>query len=306
MLKRSISIFKGNKELIEDYLDNEKRVYLVNKESKKLTYTFESVIGAALVRSYYATFIVKVLDDKLAVDIYLQNKMFYKEIYKIFKTFSEVLGLDIIEEKLDTLYNEEVESNFNKLESNIFRNKEEKVKRKIHIMRHYEVDLKSDKRMTSDEYVKWTYEYDEASVILQDPLSKIYEWSEAYCSDLRRALLTANNVTGMDLIITDDIREIRLTPPFKTRLKLSKTFWDVTSFIAWRLNHKSQVEKYKESKLRIKRVIDRVLKSNNKETLIVTHGIAMTIMKSELLKSGFVCDNFYAAKNGNVYTFDEL
>jgi len=74
--------------------------------------------------------------------------------------------------------------------------------------------------------------------------------------------------------------------------------------MAWLFNHKSQPVSKRELQTRISDTLDKIL-SSKENTLIVSHGGVMMLLRKELLRRGFRGPEFKIANNGELYLFEK-
>lgn len=176
---------------------------------------------------------------------------------------------------------------------------------KIGLVRHFEVIHSYSKFMTSKEFEEWIKIYDTAPV-RKDYIDKSQiKWESCFSSDLPRALSTARHIYKEEIIRTKELREVPLSPVFKTNIKLPFALWTVLGRIAWLCSHGSQNEKKAETEERIRNLISYAIASQEKNTLLVTHGFLMKYIQEYLLEQGFKGEKFIKAKNGKIYIFEK-
>jgi broad specificity phosphatase PhoE len=110
-------------------------------------------------------------------------------------------------------------------------------------------------------------------------------------------------VFGEDIVLLEDLREIRLAPLFAPKMKLPLFMHLFFIRLAWYFNHRSQPESRTAVQERIRRSLDSILNSEE-DVLIVSHGGIMMFMRKELMKLGFTGPKFGTPKNGEVYVFE--
>ena len=171
---------------------------------------------------------------------------------------------------------------------------------KIGLVRHFEVDCHNRFLMTSAEFKKWVGQYD-CSPVKPVNLALEDNWDKCYCSDLPRAIETAQHIYKGDIIQTHLLREIPIAPVVETNVKLPYLFWLMAGRLAWYCSHQSQTESLSQSKDRVQRFLSEVLEEGN--FLIVTHGFLMMQIQQELLNRGFSGKRIWRAKFGQIYLF---
>lgn len=171
---------------------------------------------------------------------------------------------------------------------------------RIGLIRHFKVDLKRKKFMTSEEYNQYSTQYDIAGVI-ENEIVIDKEWDKCYCSSLPRAIHTAKTVYHGPIITTDKLREISAAAWVKTNIPLPYQLWSLLNRVAWIRNSISQPEGRRASLKRINEIIDEILKEENKNILIVSHAGTMYEIRKILIKNGFEGEWFLKPKNGKLY-----
>lgn len=173
---------------------------------------------------------------------------------------------------------------------------------KIGLMRHFKVNLPYKNIITTEEFKNWICKYDEAE--LCDYHNCIID--QCYSSDLYRAIETAKHIYKDRLRETSLLREIPMSPITNKNIRLHRLIWMISSRIAWRLNHKSQSEGYRDTEKRIRRFINEIITLQTDSILIVTHGYIMRLLKKELKIQGFKGPKFIKPINGKLYMFERL
>ncbi|WP_066503595.1 phosphoglycerate mutase family protein [Abyssisolibacter fermentans] len=176
---------------------------------------------------------------------------------------------------------------------------------KIGLIRHFKVDCTYPKLMNSDEYNKWVNNYDIADVIENNVnLGKI-TWEKCFASDLYRAIKTAESVFKGEIIKTDILREVPMSAFTSKNLRLPCLIWSFVSRIAWLYSHESQKETKKETIDRINNFVQKIIKLNESNILVVSHGFFMYFLQKELIKNGFTGKRFTKVRNGTLFIFEK-
>jgi Fructose-2,6-bisphosphatase len=177
---------------------------------------------------------------------------------------------------------------------------------KIALIRHFQVIHPHKMFMSSNEFRKWVEGYNVAETKENIVNIDKSQWQICYSSDLQRAINTATTVYGREIVTTNLLREIEISPFFNTVIKLPFILWNILGRSAWFFSHKSQNEKYLDTKRRVHDFISEILIIKNNNILIVSHGALMWYIKKELLLRGFSGPNFIKAKNGCIYVFEDI
>ncbi|WP_442599791.1 histidine phosphatase family protein [Neobacillus sp. D3-1R] len=175
---------------------------------------------------------------------------------------------------------------------------------KVGLLRHFNVTRGyPNKRVTSKELMEWVKEYDESDVEEREIELFSIPWKKCYSSDLPRAKKTAEKAFSGGIIYMEELREVTLSPYFKSNVKIPLFIHLLFIRMAWLFNHKSQAESKQEVMDRINRALDIILQSNE-NVLIVGHGGIMMFMRRELKKRGFKGQKFNRAENAKLYLFE--
>lgn len=176
----------------------------------------------------------------------------------------------------------------------------------IALVRHFKVDCNAKVFMTSDEFKSWVTKYDTSDVIQSKfDISKI-KWDKCFSSELSRAIKTSEIIYNGEIIKTHLLREVPLSPICETNLKLPYVFWCISGRIAWKFQHKSQIEGKRDTQRRANEFLDILeneYSSNN--ILIVCHGFFMSVLQKELKRRGFVGKTIRRPQNGALYLYNK-
>ncbi|GMB00331.1 histidine phosphatase family protein [Pelosinus sp. IPA-1] len=173
---------------------------------------------------------------------------------------------------------------------------------RIGLMRHFEVECPHKRMMSAKEFSEWVNLYDSSPIKIMDLIIEQGTWEKCYCSDLLRAIETAQHIYRGDITKTELIREVPISPAFDSKIKLPYIFWLLAGRVAWLCSQQSQPESIKQTRDRVKMFISSILEEDN--VLIVTHGFLMLQIKEHLISMGFRGDEFKKAKYGEVYVFE--
>ncbi|NFG26469.1 phosphoglycerate mutase [Clostridium botulinum] len=178
---------------------------------------------------------------------------------------------------------------------------------RIGLVRHFKVNYKRDFFMTSKEFKEWEAGYNHSDVIRNDVKLQDIVWDKCYCSTLSRAVTTAKDIYSKEIIQSDLIREVPISPLFNSNFKLPFWFWAISARLAWYFNHSSQEELRIQTELNAKKFLDSLEKKVKEEAseniLIVTHGFFMYTLQKELMKRGFKGKMIHTPRNGNLYLY---
>lgn len=177
---------------------------------------------------------------------------------------------------------------------------------RIGLVRHFKVDLKRRRFMTSEEYNEHVFNYDRAGVIPNE-LVIDSKWNKCYCSNLQRAITTAKTIYHGEIIITDKLIEVPTAAWANFKFRIPYQMWALIARFAWIRNHVSQPEARSKTLQRLNEILNTIIEENKKDSniLIVSHAGALYEIKKMLLNRGFKGRGFLRAKNGKLYVFDK-
>ncbi|MDN4075044.1 histidine phosphatase family protein [Fictibacillus terranigra] len=178
---------------------------------------------------------------------------------------------------------------------------------KVGLMRHFKVTRGYPKGFfSSDELMEWVKEYDASEIEENEADLGGVDWKTCYSSDLSRAEKTARRAFDGEIIFLESLREIKLSPFFRSRVKLPLMIHLLFIRLAWLLKHPSQSPGRQEVVQQIRDTLDKILQEPEKDILIVGHGGVMMFMRKELLKRGFTGPKLGRhIENGKVYVFEK-
>ena len=171
---------------------------------------------------------------------------------------------------------------------------------RIGLIRHFKVNIKKSKFMTSKQFDEYMKKYDVSDVIPNELIIDD-EWDKCYCSSMSRAITTAKTVYHGETIITDKLVEIPSVALVNIKIPIPYHLWALLGRFAWIRNHTSQPEGRKATLKRINEIIDIILEKENKNILIVSHAGTLYEIKKILRKKGFKGKKFLKARNGKLY-----
>lgn len=175
---------------------------------------------------------------------------------------------------------------------------------RIGLLRHFEVDCSHTYMLSGGEFQEWVRQYDSSPIKVTAMPETKYNWEKCYCSDLPRAIKTAQHVYQGIVIKTALIREVPIAPVFILRMDLPHIFWLIAGRIAWWLSHSSQPETVKQTRDRVRRFVSELMLEPEKSILVVTHGFLMPLIQKELNNNGFIGERSRRAKCGRIYVFE--
>ncbi len=176
---------------------------------------------------------------------------------------------------------------------------------KVGLVRHFKVTRGyPNKIVSAEELMKWLEEYDASDVEENNIDLCGIEWKKCYSSDLSRAEKTAQKAFNGDIVYLKELREIRFSPLFHSKIRLPLHLHLIFIRMAWLFNHKSQPQSKSDVMKLINATLDTIL-FEQEDVLIVGHGGMMMFMRKELIKRGFTGPKFNRPENGKVYVFEK-
>ena len=158
---------------------------------------------------------------------------------------------------------------------------------KVGLVRHFRVkhDYPPKLLVTPDEVADWFLGYDAADIEYGHVDLSGGNWQHCFCSDLPRAIKTAEAIFKGDIVVLEDL------------------VWAVLVRLVWYLKSHPNVETRRAVRERSRRVIDQVLRADG-DSLIVSHAALMPFLRAELRRRGFRGPWFGQAANGLLYVFE--
>lgn len=176
---------------------------------------------------------------------------------------------------------------------------------KIGIVRHFKVDYKAKTFMNSQDFIDYVDGYNNASVIENEVILTKGIWKKCYCSDMTRAITTAETIYNGEIIKSELLQEVNMYPSRQTKIRIPAFIWSITSRIGWKFNKESQKEGINKTKERAKAFVLSLDLSSNDNILLITHGFFSITLIGELRKLGFSGRIPKNMKNGYLYILEE-
>jgi Fructose-2,6-bisphosphatase len=173
----------------------------------------------------------------------------------------------------------------------------------IGLVRHFKVNCNTKIFMTSYDFEEWVRQYDNSDIIENEIDFGNIKWQKCFSSDLYRAVRTAETIFEGEILKTNLLREVCISPIFKSSIKLPYIFWCISGRIAWLFKHKSQMETIEGTKERVKELLDTIENEAHMNILIVCHGFFMKTLQKELKKRGFYGESIKRPQNGTLYLY---
>ncbi len=175
---------------------------------------------------------------------------------------------------------------------------------KIGIVRHFKVNCPAPKYMNSDDFIEYQRKYDIESVIENEVELDENMWPVCFCSTLPRAVTTAERIYHGNMIKTDLLREVPMSPPRRLNHRIPGFIWSADARFAWFRNHKSQKEGAVQTKKRVNKFLEMIDFDSDQNVLIVSHGFVCFTLVRTLKKRGFKGEIPVHIRNGQLYILD--
>lgn len=101
------------------------------------------------------------------------------------------------------------------------------------LVRHLRIPHRQHQFLDSRGFTAWAEWYDTCEVTAMVGREVKAAWDLCYCSDLARAVFTAETMFQGPIIRTPLLREVPFSPVFPLRMKLPLILWQALSRIAW-------------------------------------------------------------------------
>ena len=175
----------------------------------------------------------------------------------------------------------------------------------IGLVRHFKVKYKNYSPFYyPGGYLKAMQEYDEADVLPVDTNLNGIDWETCLSSTFKRARITAEHIYHNEIIFTDLLREVSLSPFTKRNICLPWFVWHIGARIAWHKGSASQEESRLQTLNRAEKIFSIIKDSEKEKILIVSHGFFMKNLVSKLRRKGFTGNIDEIPENGKLYLFE--
>jgi broad specificity phosphatase PhoE len=175
---------------------------------------------------------------------------------------------------------------------------------RIGLVRHFPVqEAWPSGWLTSEDLQQWRVRYDASEPIVGPIDVSAIAWRRCYCSDLKRAAVTAQAAFCGSIIPTALLREVAPAPFATGPLRMPLWGWRLLYRLAWFTGHKSQRAVRDEFHRRIKATAD-LLEQEPLDTLVISHAGVMFFLRKELRRRGFTGPKFGLAESAQLYVFE--
>jgi len=172
----------------------------------------------------------------------------------------------------------------------------------IGLVRHFKVDYKSKHFLTPEGFTSAMNDYDNANVISNGLKLLSSDWDICYSSSLPRALTTAKSIYDGEIIITDKLIEVAMTPFTNKNISLPSFFWHIGARKHWYQNKQTQPEVRTQTLQRANEIFDEIKNCGKEKVLVVSHGFFLRNFYKVLISNGFNGKMDEAPRNGKLYT----
>ena len=173
---------------------------------------------------------------------------------------------------------------------------------KIGLVRHFKVNHPFPDKifLSKSEVIKWFAEYDKTENIQYKNVD-LYgiDWKQCYSSTMIRSINTANHIYSGEIVKISELQELDIIHRLSDRIKLPFILWGLIVRIK-SFSSNNDTDKFKNQ---IITFVDKILATNKDDILIVSHWFVMRVIRQELIKRGFVGDNFKSNEYGTLYVY---
>jgi hypothetical protein len=115
-----------------------------------------------------------------------------------------------------------------------------------------------------------------------------------------RAINTANHIYRGEIVIINELQELDIVHRLPDRIKLPFILWGLIVRIK-SFSSNNDTDKFKTG---IIDFVDKMLANDKGDVLVVSHWFVMRVIRHELIKRGFVGDNFKSNEYGTLYVYE--
>lgn len=157
--------------------------------------------------------------------------------------------------------------------------------------------------LTANDLQEWRRRYESAEPLAGPIDVSGIAWQRCLCSDLKRAVVTAQAAYAGEIVQTPLLEEAEFLPFALGRLRLPVWGWRTLLRLAWLTGHKSQRAARDQFLQRISAGAD-LLEADPVDTLVVSHAGVMFFLRKELVRRGFRGPNPGLADHGRLYLLE--
>jgi broad specificity phosphatase PhoE len=174
------------------------------------------------------------------------------------------------------------------------------------LARHFQIPHNKVSLLDGEAFDRWSEWYDTTEVNAREVPKAGDGWEKCYCSDLPRAMFTANWLYRGPIETTPLLREVPYHGFLPRNLRFPLFMWTSMSRVGWFFDRNSQEENRTQTMKRIAAFLE-LLESRHRKgqrILIVSHGFLMQYMEKELVKKGFRGQVPVRPRGGIIYPFE--
>jgi len=177
---------------------------------------------------------------------------------------------------------------------------------KIGLVRHFKVNLHSRQGwITGEQFNDWMDQYNKADIRQARFENYGHVWDKCQCSNLSRAVNTAQTIYAQDIEFTSQLREVEFSAVKRNGIRLPVNLWLAWAHFAWLMGHHSQPEQKQSVIRRANEFIDTLEDGQNEpaSVLIVSHGGFMRLLSRELRHRKYKGKRIVHPRNGELYVY---
>lgn len=174
---------------------------------------------------------------------------------------------------------------------------------KIGLVRHFKVKHPFPKKtlLSKSEVINWFNEYDNNINIEYKKVDLLQiNWERCYSSPMIRALKTASHIYPGEILEVKELKELEILGRLSNRLKLPFIIWGIIVRVNFFISN-NDTRKFKDGLIGF---VDKLIRKDKNNTLIVSHWFVMQVIEKELIRRGFTGNNFKPNKYGRVSVFE--
>lgn len=158
---------------------------------------------------------------------------------------------------------------------------------RVVIIRHAEVDFCWSRWCSSEMFDSECRKYDLSPIKNVTYSIPQIAYQKIYISKLSRSKDTAKLLfPSREYLESPLLNEVPLKSSFDTKMYMPLWFWNLTGRLQWFINYRRQAEGRRQTRERAKEFVE-LIKSDDMDLAVVTHGFYMHTLLQEMKKGGF-------------------
>jgi len=155
--------------------------------------------------------------------------------------------------------------------------------------------------LSKSEVINWFNEYDN-NINIEYKKVDLFQinWERCYSSPMIRALKMASHIYPGKILEIKELKELEILGRLPNRLKLPFIIQGIIIRINF-FTSNNDTRKFKDG---IIGFVDKLIRQDKSDTLIVSHWFVMQVIEKELIKRGFTGNNFKPNEYGRVSVFE--